>query len=64
MTTTPPAPPKNRTIMRPATIAKSRTKTPTWVPPVLVALGIIAIWYLVSYVFLDEKRRFLLPPPH
>jgi NitT/TauT family transport system permease protein len=64
MTTTPPAPPKNRTIVRSATIAKSRTKTPTWVPPVLVALGIIAIWYLVSYVFLDEKRRFLLPPPH
>ncbi len=64
MTTTPPAPPKNRTMMRPATITRSRTKTPTWVPPVLVALGIIAIWYFVSYVVLDASRRFLLPPPH
>ncbi|MFJ6653088.1 ABC transporter permease [Microbacterium sp. NPDC091313] len=33
--------------------------------PILLALvGIIAIWYLVSYVFLSDSRRFLLPPPH
>lgn len=33
--------------------------------PILLALvGIIALWYLVSYVFLSESRRFLLPPPH
>ncbi|QJU54029.1 ABC transporter permease [Herbiconiux sp. KACC 21604] len=64
MTTTPPAPPKNRTLMRPATVTSGRKKSATWVPPILVALGIIALWYLVSYVFLDEKRRFLLPPPH
>ncbi|WP_291049892.1 ABC transporter permease [Herbiconiux sp.] len=64
MTTTPPAPPKNRTLMRPATVTPTKKKSATWVPPVLVALGIIAIWYLVSYVVLDDKRRFLLPPPH
>ena len=64
MTTTPPAPPKNRTIMRPATVRVSKKRSATWVPPILVALGIIALWYLVSYVVLDEKRRFLLPPPH
>lgn len=33
--------------------------------PILLALvGIIALWYLVSYVFLSESRLFLLPPPH
>lgn len=33
-------------------------------PIVLALVGIIAIWYLVSYVFLSDSRRFLLPPPH
>lgn len=33
--------------------------------PILAALaGIIVIWYAVSYIFLSESRRFLLPPPH
>ncbi|MCS5722465.1 ABC transporter permease [Herbiconiux sp. CPCC 203407] len=64
MTVATPAAPKNRTIMRPGTVKTSRRKSATWVPPLLVALGIIAVWYLVSYVFLDEQRRFLLPPPH
>lgn len=32
--------------------------------PILAALvGIIAIWLAVSYLLLDESRRFLLPPP-
>ncbi|PWJ53991.1 NitT/TauT family transport system permease protein [Quadrisphaera granulorum] len=33
-------------------------------PIVAALLGIVAIWYVVSYVFLSESRRFLLPPPH
>lgn len=33
------------------------------VPPLIVAAIVIGIWYLVSYVFLDPGRRFLLPPP-
>ncbi|MEO2133801.1 ABC transporter permease [Microbacterium sp.] len=33
--------------------------------PIIAALiGIIAIWYAVSYLLLSESRRFLLPPPH
>ncbi|MFT4052142.1 MAG: ABC transporter permease [Microbacterium sp.] len=33
--------------------------------PIIAALvGIIVIWYLISYVLLNESRRFLLPPPH
>lgn len=33
--------------------------------PILTALlGIIVVWYAVSYLLLSESRRFLLPPPH
>ncbi len=33
-------------------------------PPVVVFGLVAAIWYFVSYVVLDAKRRFLLVPPH
>jgi NitT/TauT family transport system permease protein len=33
-------------------------------PVAAAILGILAIWYLVSYVALSPARRFLLPPPH
>ncbi|MFC5750654.1 ABC transporter permease [Actinomadura rugatobispora] len=36
----------------------------TVLPPIGVFLAAIGIWYLVSYVLLSERRRFLLPPPH
>ncbi len=34
----------------------------TWVPPLVVALGFIALWYLISSLL--GERNFLLPPPH
>ena len=33
-------------------------------PPIVVGAGFIGLWYFVSYVILDEARRFLLRPPH
>lgn len=33
-------------------------------PPLAVAVLIVAVWYLVSYLVLDPTRQFLLPPPH
>lgn len=33
-------------------------------PPVMTGILILGIWYFVSYVILDPKRRFLLRPPH
>ena len=33
-------------------------------PPIGTGLLILGIWYFVSYVILDPKRRFLLRPPH
>lgn len=32
--------------------------------PVAVFGVVIAAWYAVSYLLLDESRRFLMPPPH
>jgi NitT/TauT family transport system permease protein len=51
----------------PAAIPRPRRRRGGWlaklVPPVLTFGIFIGIWYLVSLVFLDEDRRFLLPPP-
>lgn len=51
--------------MRPA---PSRAQIGRWIdlagPPVLLAAGVIGVWYWVSYAVLDPSRRFLLPPPH
>lgn len=33
-------------------------------PPLVVFVAFIAFWYAVSYLFLEETQRFLLPPPH
>ncbi|WP_238006388.1 ABC transporter permease [Dactylosporangium sp. AC04546] len=33
-------------------------------PPVGVFALIIGGWYVISYLVLDDARRFLLPPPH
>ncbi len=33
-------------------------------PPLVVGAGFLGVWYFVSYVILDETRRFLLQPPH
>lgn len=34
------------------------------IPPLLLALAIIGVWYAISYLAFDPVRRFLLPPPH
>ena len=33
-------------------------------PPVALGLGILGLWYAISYLLLAERRRFLLRPPH
>lgn len=35
-----------------------------WLPPLGTLLIFLGAWYYMSYVQLDEDRRFLLPPPH
>lgn len=34
------------------------------VPALILAATVIGAWYFVTYVVLDERRRFLLRPPH
>jgi NitT/TauT family transport system permease protein len=33
-------------------------------PPLVVLVVVIGVWYFVSYVVLDRRRQFLLHPPH
>jgi NitT/TauT family transport system permease protein len=33
-------------------------------PPIVVGIGILSLWYFVSYMVLDPGKRFLLRPPH
>ncbi|HEX9923942.1 MAG TPA: ABC transporter permease, partial [Anaerolineae bacterium] len=42
----------------------ARRWTHQFLPPILLGLFIIGLWYFISYVILDEQRRFLLRPPH
>jgi NitT/TauT family transport system permease protein len=37
---------------------------PYWGPPTAVFVLVLGIWYGVSYLLLDPRRRFLVPPPH
>lgn len=55
--------------VRASTMTVRRTRTArrgipisTWGPPILVAIGVIGLWYLISTLL--GKRNFLLPPPH
>ena len=34
-----------------------------WGPPAAVLVAFLAAWYGVSYLLLDPRRRFLVPPP-
>ncbi|MFT4233785.1 MAG: ABC transporter permease subunit [Microbacterium sp.] len=44
---------------------RRQTSLGTQVASILAAIvGIVAIWYAVSYLALTPQRRFLLPPPH
>jgi NitT/TauT family transport system permease protein len=33
-------------------------------PPVVLGVALVGLWYFISYGVLDEDRRFLLRPPH
>jgi NitT/TauT family transport system permease protein len=51
----PPAPRKQSRVRHMLSVA---------LPPILLGLVIIGIWYYISYVLLSDRRRFLLRPPH
>ena len=47
-----------------ASLARIRELVRVAIPPALVALGIILLWYGITFYVLEPDRRFLLPPPH
>ena len=42
----------------------TRTLLTVVLPPIIMGILILGLWYFVSYQLLDERRRFLLRPPH
>ena len=48
----------------PTRVRKREGLLPILLPPFVLGLMTIGVWYFVSYVLLDAKRRFLLQPPH
>jgi NitT/TauT family transport system permease protein len=49
---------------RPPRRRRRRSWLGTWLPPFGTLVVFLGVWYYVSYIGLDEDRRFLLPPPH
>ena len=46
------------------TTNRGRSALAQVLPPLVLGILILGFWYFVSYVMLDESRRFLLEPPH
>ena len=44
--------------------SRSRSLIEIVLPPLVLGSAVIGFWYLVSYVVLEERRRFLLRPLH
>jgi NitT/TauT family transport system permease protein len=44
--------------------SRKRELAETILPPLVLGAFLIAGWYYVSYVMLEESKRFLLHPPH
>ncbi len=44
--------------------SRARAIAKAVLPPLVVGVIVIAGWYFVSYGLLDDRRRFLLEPPH
>src|SRR5829696_5017889 len=44
--------------------AKGTSRLASVWPPLLLGTVILGAWYLITYVVLDDDRRFLMPAPH
>jgi NitT/TauT family transport system permease protein len=62
-TAAPVRPDEARSPARSSWRAAARRRARRAVPPLIVAAGVIGVWFFVSYVTLSPSRRFLLPPP-
>ena len=48
----------------PGTLSRWRSLVGQLFPPLVLGIALLGIWYFITYVVLDEARRFLLEPPH
>jgi NitT/TauT family transport system permease protein len=48
----------------PTTPGRARGVAAVVLPPIVLGVVILGIWYFISYQVLEERRRFLLRPPH
>ena len=55
----PDAPPKAYRVK-----SRQRELLETVLPPIVLGLGFVGFWYYVSFVVIDESRRFLMRPLH
>ena len=44
--------------------SRRREAAETILPPLVLGMGVIAFWYYISFVAIDESRRFLMRPLH
>lgn len=44
--------------------SRGRSLAESVLPPFVLGVGVVGIWYFISYVLLAPQRRFLLRPPH
>ena len=44
--------------------SRARVIAETVLPPLMLGVIVISGWYFISYGLLDDRRRFLLEPPH
>ncbi|MDE0160541.1 MAG: ABC transporter permease [Acidimicrobiaceae bacterium] len=44
--------------------SRRREAAETILPPVVLGMGVIGFWYYISFVVIDESRRFLMRPVH
>lgn len=48
----------------PQRASRARRLLAVSLPPLVLGIAILALWYYISYGLLEERRRFLLRPPH
>ena len=44
--------------------SRRREAAETILPPLVLGMGVIAFWYYITFVVIDESRRFLMRPLH
>lgn len=44
--------------------SRRREAAETILPPLVLSMGVIAFWYYISFIVIDESRRFLMRPMH